>query len=158
MSGDLLERCRLPSQATLEGGILDRLRAQVAAGAASPRRRRRASSASSLPPSRQLSAEEGAELEGLAALALTDARAVDRCAAWLQRLAGGGADAELAAALGGAAAGTGTSTDGGAGGGAEALQEALLPLVIGLRRMGRLQAVMHGFREAAAAQLKDWLG
>lgn len=155
MSGDFLERCRLAGQATLEGGILDRLRAQVAAGAASPRRRRRASSASSLPPSRQLSAEEGAQLEALAALPLTDAGAMDRCAAWLQRLAGADAGAEAAAA----ALGASSSEDGGgSASGAEALQEALLPLVIGLRRMGRLQAVMHGFREASAAQLKDWLG
>lgn len=154
MSSDFLERTRLAGQATLEGGILDRLRLQVAAGAATPRRRRRASSSSSLPPSRQLSAEESAELEGLAALELTDSAAVNRCAAWLQRLAAGGGEAEAAVA---AFMGLGPAEDG-MGAEAEVLQDVLLPLVIGLRRMGRLPALMQGFKDAAAARLKDFLG
>ena len=153
MTSDFLERTRFVGQGLAEGGILDRLRMQVAAGAATPRRRRRASSSSSLPPSRRLSAEESAELEGLAALPLADGAAVECVAGWLGRLAAGDGD--------GAAFPGGSGEYGPAGsgeeGGAETLQEVLLPLVIGLRRLGRLPAVLRELREASTTRLKDLL-
>lgn len=130
---------------------------QVAAGSASPRRRRRASSSSSLPPSRQLSADEAAELEELAALPLADSAAVDRVAAWLGRLVAGGGGGEALLPAGGADANTGFGGADGALVGPESLQEALLPLVMGLRRLGRLPALLRQFREASAARLKDFL-
>jgi hypothetical protein len=66
---------------------------------------------------------------------------------WLERSAGisGGAAAAAAAAA--------AEEDGGG----ETLQEVLLPLVIGLRRMGRLPATMRDFTETAAAGLKELL-
>lgn len=135
----------------------------MAAYASTPRRRRRASSASSLPSSRQLSAEEGAELEALAALPLTDSAAVERVAAWLERLAAGGSGGDATAAAAALASGFPGGGSGAAAaaadeGSAEALQEVLLPLVIGLRRLGRLPAVMKAFKEASAARLKTFLG
>lgn len=132
---------------------------QVASGAASPRRRRRASSSSSLPPSRQLSAEESAELADLAELRLADGAAVERVAGWLERLAAGAGEAAAAALAAGsgdlaaAAAAAAASTEAAQ----EELQEVLLPLVIGLRRMGRLPAVLRQHKEASVARLKDFL-
>lgn len=136
----------------------------MAAYASTPRRRQRASSSSSLPSSRQLSAEEGAELEALAALPLSDGAAVERVAAWLERLAAGGScggssgDAAAALASGFPDGGSGAAAAVADEGSAEALQEVLLPLVIGLRRLGRLPAVMKAFKEASAARLKTFLG
>lgn len=132
---------------------------QVASGAASPRRRRRASSSSSLPPSRQLSAEESVELADLAELRLADGAAVERVAGWLERLAAGVGEAAAAALAAGsgdlaaAAAAAAASTEAAQ----EELQEVLLPLVIGLRRMGRLPAVLRQHKEASVARLKDFL-
>ncbi len=131
---------------------------QAASGAATPRRRRRASSSSSLPPSRQLSAEESAELADLAELRLADGASVERVAGWLERVAAGASEAAAAAMAGtgdlaAAAAAAAASTEAAQ----EELQEVLLPLVIGLRRMGRLPAVLRQHKEASAARLKDFL-
>ena len=150
MTPEFLERTRFAeqAQAAATAGILDRLRAQLASAPTTPWRRRSSASASassSRGPSRQLSAEESAELESLAALRVADAAAVGRVVGWLERSAGisGGAAAAAAAA----------EEDGGG----ETLQEVLLPLVIGLRRMGRLPATMRDFTETSAAGLKELL-
>lgn len=161
MTSDFLERTRFSAQAAaVAGGIRDRLRAQVAAAeagghsSAAPRRRRSsASAASSAAPIRQLSAEESAELAAAAAVKLTDgAEALQRLSGWLERLA----------AAGGGMNGGGMGSNIGEGfeeeeEGGEALQEALLPLVIGLQRMGRLPAAMRDLKASSVAGLKELL-
>jgi hypothetical protein len=161
MTSDFLERTRFSAQAAaVAGGIRDRLRAQVAAAeagghsSACPRRRRSsASAASSAAPSRQLSAEESAELAAAAAVKLTDgAEALQRLSGWLERLAaaGGGMNG------GGMGSNIGEGDDDNEEGG-DSLQEALLPLVIGLQRMGRLPAAMRDLKASSVAGLKELL-
>ncbi|KAL4854749.1 Histidinol-phosphate aminotransferase 2 [Chlorella vulgaris] len=161
MTSDFLERTRFSAQAAaVAGGIRDRLRAQVAAAeagghsSAGPRRRRSsASAASSAAPSRQLSAEESAELAAAAAVKLTDgAEALQRLSGWLERLAaaGGGMNG------GGMGSNIGEGDDDNEEGG-DSLQEALLPLVIGLQRMGRLPAAMRDLKASSVAGLKELL-
>ncbi|KAL4452640.1 hypothetical protein ABPG75_008302 [Micractinium tetrahymenae] len=169
MSSDFLERTRFPAAAALTGGILDRLRLQVAAqeaaqGPAAPRRRRTSSlsgGAASGGPSRQLSAEESAELAALAAARLEDAGTVERAVAWLERCCGLGSYGNSSSG-GGAAAATMAAAAAAAGAAeeeveVEGLQEVLLPLVIGLRRMGRLGAAMRDLKQADASRLKELL-
>ncbi|PSC74274.1 vacuolar sorting-associated chloroplastic [Micractinium conductrix] len=179
MTSDFLERCSYrcsyPCGAALAAAIHDRLRAQAAATDANTPRRRRSSS--SLTPTRTLSAEESAELETLAALHLEERGALDRVSSWLERSIGcgsSGAGGAGRAAATSARLSSGYPEDGGAdaaalplgseaegsdgGGGSEpVLQEVLLPLVVGLQRMGRLPAAMKGLKSTQVARLKELL-
>lgn len=83
---------------------------------------------------------------------------MERVAGWLERLAAGAGEAAAAAMAGSgdlaaAAAAAAASTESAQ----EELQEVLLPLVIGLRRMGRLPAVLRQHKEASVAWFKDFL-
>ena len=142
MTSDFLERTRFAAQPVL-ASVLARLRAQMAVSAtASPHRRRSSASsaaASSIPPSRQLSADESAELERLAALRLTDGDVVNQVVSWLEGIAGS----------------NGKQDEGIGDGPPEQLQEVLLPLVMGLQRMGRLPATLRDFRGTCTARLKE---
>lgn len=135
--------------------------AQEAAQGPSALRRRRTSSqsgsAASGGPSRQLSAEDSAELAALVAGRLEDADAVDRTVAWLQRCSGGGGSSARSGHGAREPAAEATAAPQEEQEEEEGLREVLLPLVIGLRRMGRLDAVMRELKQANASRLKDLL-
>ena len=113
----------------------------------------------------------------LAALHLEERGALDRVSSWLERSIGcgsSGAGGAGRAAATSARLSSGYPEDGGAdaaalplgseaegsdgGGGSEpVLQEVLLPLVVGLQRMGRLPAAMKGLKSTQVARLKELL-
>ncbi len=126
---------------------------EAAHGPAAPRRRRTSSTSggtASGGPSRQLSAEDSAELAALATAPLEDASNVAKTVAWLERCcfgSGGAGDGRG----GPVAAGSEEEEEG------EGLREVLLPLVIGLRRMDQLGAAMKELKQSNASRLKDLL-
>ncbi|GAB4818839.1 hypothetical protein N2152v2_005885 [Parachlorella kessleri] len=138
MATDFLERVRFAGEGAATDRILQRLEAQLATmqtprgGAAQPRARLSSTGSSG----------SSSGVEAVAGVRLADPAALERVAAWVAEAVAGG-EAEPAAGL--------------ADGGGEELQDVLLPLVMGMRRMGRLSVSLKDYQEASSAGVRDLL-